>query len=279
MTPSRITRIGVAANLNKDRARSILAELVASLTADGLEVFLDDDLTDEASSLSGARVGIPTACDIIVAIGGDGTILKVARRYADRDTPIVGVKGGRLGFLAEADPARVLALLRRGTFEVQSRMRVRGVVRGAQLERAFGALNDLVIHSTGYSRMVGLRVEIGGKLLREFSADGLIVATPTGSTAYSLSAGGPIVEPTLAAIVLTPLNPHTMSMRPMILDHSETVTVRVTSAPSGVIMTVDGQEGMEIPPNHHVDVDRDPRPTRLVVPDDYDFFALLRDKL
>jgi NAD+ kinase len=280
MASRKVTRVGVAANLAKERSRAILHDLVASLSAQGFEVFLDDDLAGEAAALAGTRAGIPARCDAIIAIGGDGTILKYARRYADRDIAIVGVKGGRLGFLAEADPARVVSLLRTGDFDVQSRMRVRGVVRGPSTPaRSFSALNDLVIHSTGYSRMVGLRVEIGGKLLREFSADGLIVATPTGSTAYSLSAGGPIVEPTLAGIILTPLNPHTMSMRPMVLDDSETVTVRVTSAPSGVIMTVDGQEGTEIPPDHYVEVVRDPRATRLIVADDYDFFALLREKL
>jgi len=122
-------------------------------------------------------------------------------------------------------------------------------------------------------------VEIGGKLLREFSADGLIVATPTGSTAYSLSAGGPIVEPTLAGIILTPLNPHTMSMRPMVLDESETVTVRVTSAPSGVMMTVDGQEGMQLANHDVVEVRRSRNRVSLVRSPSHSFFELLRTKL
>jgi NAD+ kinase len=127
--------------------------------------------------------------------------------------------------------------------------------------------------------MVSLRVEVGGNLLREFSADGLIVATPTGSTAYSLSAGGAILEPTMEAMALTPLNPHTTSMRAMVLDATETVRIRVTHAPSGVMVTVDGQEGMEFDPTYEVVVRRDTRPTRLVVGEDYDFFALLREKL
>ena len=109
--------------------------------------------------------------------------------------------------------------------------------------------------------------------------DGLIVSTPTGSTAYSLSAGGPVVEPTLDAIVLTPLNPHTMSIRPLVLDATETVTVRVLSAPSGLMVTVDGQEGLALDVSHAVEVSRDARATHLLVAQDYDFFALLRDKL
>jgi NAD+ kinase len=159
-------------------------------------------------------------------------------------------------------------------------MRIKGAVySGKNAVANLGALNDIIIHSTGYSRMIGIRIEVGGKLLREFSGDGVIIATPTGSTAYSLSAGGPVVEPTLGAILLTPLNPHTMSMRPMVLDATEVVRLHVTSAPSGVMVTVDGQAGVEMSTTQHLEVRRDPRPTRLIVPRDYDFFSLLRDKL
>lgn len=280
MTRHPIKRVGIAANIEKNGARGILRDMAASLMARGVEVFLDDDLAAEAGSIAGVRAGVPARCDLLVAIGGDGTILKYARRYVSREIPLVGVKCGRLGFLAESDPGRVVELLTNGGFTAQKRMRIRCTVqdRSAPLD-SFSALNDVVVHSTGYSRMVRMRVEVGGKFLREFSADGLIIATPTGSTAYSLSAGGPIVEPTLDAMVLTPLNPHTMSIRPMVLDAPERVVVRVTSAPSGVLVTVDGQVGMEFSDTHEVHVVRDALATHLVVPDDYDFFALLREKL
>lgn len=276
-----IRTVAVAANLDKEHVRPLVRALVAELAAAGLRIGLDDDLADEAASLAPATRGVPDPCDVIVAVGGDGTILKIARRYVDREIPLIGVKGGRLGFLSEATPERVVALLQSGRFVTQRRMRVRGEVRatGARVGASFSALNDFVIHSTGYSRMVRLCVEVGGKLLREFSADGLIVATPTGSTAYSLSAGGPVVEPTLDAIVLTPLNPHTMSIRPLVVDAAETVLVRVIAAPSGVMVTVDGQEGVDLDASHTVVISRDPRVTQLLVADDYDFFALLREKL
>lgn len=272
---------GVAGNLQKEHVRPLLREVVAALTHAGYRVGLDDDLLPEAASLTPATPGIPDPCDVLVAVGGDGTILKIARRYVDRAIPIVGVKGGRLGFLSEASPERVVSLLQAGRFATQRRMRIRGDVRGraAGADASFTALNDIVVHSTGYSRMVRLRVEVGGKLLREFSADGVIVATPTGSTAYSLSAGGPVVEPTLDAILLTPLNPHTMSIRPLVLDADETVSVRVLSAPSGTMVTVDGQQGITLDASNTVTVCRDSRVTPLLVADDYDFFALLRDKL
>jgi NAD+ kinase len=280
MTSPRIQRVGIAPNLAKEDAREIARAMTTALQAAGMRVFLDPDLAPFASLLEGAVPGIPDDCQVMVAIGGDGTILKYARRYVDHAAPLVGLKCGRLGFLAESNQERVLGLLTGGAYTIQKRMRIRCVIsRDGTPVDEFSALNDVVVHSTGYSRMVTMRVEVGGKLLREFSADGLIVATPTGSTAYSLSAGGAVVEPTLEAIVLTPLNPHTMSMRPMVLDATETVSIHTTSAPSGVLVTVDGQVGMEFDLSHVVTVVRDARPTRLVVPDDYDFFELLREKL
>ncbi len=280
MNSTAITRVGLAANLEKAGAAEIVRGMSAALRAAGMRVYLDTDLAVLASSLEGTVMGIGDDCQAIVAIGGDGTILKYARRYVGRDTPLVGLKCGRLGFLAESSQERVLGLLTTGGYTVQNRMRVLcRVERGGELVDEFSALNDVVVHSSGYSRMVTMRVKVGGKLLNEFSADGLIIATPTGSTAYSLSAGGAVVEPTLDAIVLTPLNPHTMSMRPLVLDSTETVTVNTISAPSGVLVTVDGQVGLEFDHSHEITVLRDERCTRLMVPDDYDFFALLREKL
>jgi NAD+ kinase len=280
MNSAAITRVGLAANLEKAGAAEITRGMSAALRAAGMRVYLDPDLAVLAPSLEGTVMGIGDDCEAIVAIGGDGTILKYARRYVGRDTPLVGLKCGRLGFLAESSQERVLGLLTTGGYTVQNRMRVLcRVERGGQLVDQFSALNDVVVHSSGYSRMVTMRVKVGGKLLNEFSADGLIIATPTGSTAYSLSAGGAVVEPTLDAIVLTPLNPHTMSMRPLVLDSTETVTVNTISAPSGVLVTVDGQVGLEFDHSHEITVLRDERCTRLMVPDEYDFFALLREKL
>jgi len=276
----RVSHVGLAANLEKEATRGLIGQLVPMLSSQGLKVSLDEELAPQASSFGDCGTGIPDDCDVIVAIGGDGTILKIASRYLDRDIPIVGVKGGRLGFLTEAKPDGVVEMLKSGRYRVQRRMRIKGSVQsGRSAAKTISALNDIVIHSTGYSRMLGIRVEVGGKLLREFAADGLIIATPTGSTAYSLSAGGPVLEPTLDAILLTPLNPHTMSMRPMVLDATEVVRVEVTSAPSGVMVTVDGQSGVEMRADEHIEVRRDSRPTRLIVPRDYDFFSLLREKL
>lgn len=280
----RVKHVGLAANLENEVTRPLLQRIVPLLTSNGVKVSLDEDLTEAASTLPGCTPGIDGACEVLIAVGGDGTILKLARRYADRDLPIVGVKGGRLGFLTESTPEAVVEMLLAGSYEVQDRMRITGRVHAegsaaAIKGKSFSALNDVVIHSTGYSRMLTLRVEVGGKLFRELSADGVIVATPTGSTAYSLSAGGPVLEPTLDAIMLTPLNPHTMSIRPMVLDATEVVRIQVSAAPSGLMITVDGQQGIDMDFSEHVEIRRDTLVTRLVVPESYDFFARLREKL
>jgi NAD+ kinase len=279
MSARRIAHVGLSANVEKEATPAIVRQLIPLLLSHGLKVSIDET---SAAAARGAdcEVGLTGACDVIIAVGGDGTILKIASRFLEDDIPIVGVKGGRLGFLTEAKPEDVVEMLHSGRFSIQSRMRIQGAVHsGKSVTRTVSALNDIVVHSTGYSRMLGMRVEVGGKLLREFSADGIIIATPTGSTAYSLSAGGPVVEPTVDAILLTPLNPHTMSMRPMVLEATEVVRVRLTSAPSGVMITVDGQSGVEMSPGDFVEVRRDPRSTRLIVPRHYDFFSLLREKL
>ena len=276
----RVKHVGLAANLENEVARPLLDRLVPLLSSGGVKISLDEDLVSEAASFPGCQPGIDETCEVLIAVGGDGTILKLARRYVDRNLPIIGVKGGRLGFLTEATPEAVVEMLLSGSYEVQDRMRLNGRVHAGRTPgTSFTALNDVVIHSTGYSRMVTVRVEVGGKLFRELSADGVIVASPTGSTAYSLSAGGPVLEPTLDAIMLTPLNPHTMSIRPMVLDATEVVRVQVIAAPSGLMITVDGQQGIDVNLSDHVEIRRDERVTRLVVPDNFDFFSRLREKL
>jgi NAD+ kinase len=282
MTDARFRRIGVAANLMKEEAVAILKKLVPGLIDSGFAVFLDDELKGHYAprGRGEAEFGIPKDVDLVVAVGGDGTILKYARRFLDRETPILGVKGGSLGFLTEGRTARIVQWLREGKFKVQRRMRIdAAVVRDGRNKRRFNALNEIVVHGAGYSRMVTLHIEIDGQGLRERSADGMIVATPTGSTAYSLSAGGPLLEPTIEAIVLTPLNPHTMSFRPIVLDPKQNLSIRVSSGRTEIIVTVDGQRGSHLEKDEFLRIGRSEKFTHLLVPEDYDFFTLLNEKL
>ncbi|MCK4775962.1 MAG: NAD(+)/NADH kinase, partial [Candidatus Krumholzibacteria bacterium] len=227
-----------------------------------------------------AAFGIPGDVDLVLAVGGDGTILKHARRFLDRETPILGVKGGSLGFLTEGRTENIVERLRDGRFKIQRRMRLDAAIyRDGETLHEFNALNEFVVHGAGYSRMVTLHIDIDGKGLRERSADGMIVATPTGSTAYSMSAGGPLLEPTIEAIVLTPLNPHTLSFRPIVLDPTQELSIRVSSGRTVIMVTVDGQRGSHLEKEEHLRIRRSDKFTRLLVPEDYDFFALLNEKL
>jgi NAD+ kinase len=282
MITKRFQRVGIGANLQKDPAVALLHELVASLHAAGFELFLDDGVEAHVGIPLGEGVssGIPLDCDLVIAVGGDGTILRYARELDEREVPILGAKGGQLGFLTEGRVGQIAEWLRAGRFRIQKRMRIQATVReNGDSVQSFTALNDIVIHGAGFSRMVKLRTEVDGKLMREYRADGIIVATPTGSTAYSLSAGGPLLAPTVRAIILTPLSPHTMSIRPLVVDADQMVGIHVVGGRSTIVVTIDGQDGCELQEGQYMEIKQSGRYTHLVVPDDYDFFALLREKL
>ncbi|MEE9271620.1 MAG: NAD(+)/NADH kinase [Candidatus Krumholzibacteria bacterium] len=273
-------RIGVAANLEKEDIAQVLQDFLPGLVDAGFEVFVTEKLHDFLGGTKGVASGIPGDCDLIAALGGDGTILRVAREYEASGTPILGIKAGHLGFLTETLSASTIEQIKVGKFEIQERMRIQAnVMQGQTRVGSFTALNDVVVHTSGFSRMVTLRAEVDGAKMREFSADGVILATATGSTAYSLSAGGPLLSPTIKAILMTPLNPHTLSDRPIVLDADAEVTVHIVSPSSDIRVTVDGQVGVDLGAGQHVVVQKNERPTNLVVPSDYDFFNLLREKL
>ncbi|NIM19943.1 MAG: NAD(+) kinase [Candidatus Latescibacteria bacterium] len=275
-----IRRIGVVANLQKEEMQSLLGEFVPALLEEGIEVFMDEETAAFKDWGSRVKVGISDECDLIAALGGDGTILKVARQFSQLDAPILGVKVGRLGFLAEGRVSENIEWIKKGRFKIQERMRISArIMDRAKTIQSFSALNDVVVHGAGFSRMVTLRTEVDNSFFREYAADGVILATPTGSTAYSLSAGGPLLVPTLQAIILAPLCPHSLSIRPIVLDAGQTIIVRVVRGRTDIMVTVDGQEGSGLGIGQYVEVKKSDRSTKLVIPEDYDFFALLREKL
>jgi NAD+ kinase len=270
-------RIGVIANLEKGPVDSLVGEFIPELVKQGFDVFIDPPMEAMAGSIAGVEIGIPKDCDLIAAFGGDGTILSVARRYLSR--PILGLKGGRLGFLTEPLHKDVVTRLKNQRYAIQERMRITvAIMDGGETVQEFTALNDVVVHGA-VSRMVALRTEVDGIFVREYSADGVVVATPTGSTAYSLSAGGPILTPTLHAILLTPLCPHKLSVRPIVVDGRERVRVSVVRPRTDIRVTVDGQKGTDLKEGQQVSIEKSRVTTKLLVPDDYDFFGMLREKL
>jgi NAD+ kinase len=222
--------------------------------------------------------------DALLTLGGDGTLLRGARMIQGRDVPILGVNMGRLGFLT-CCPAEHLehSLMRfaRGDYVVEDRMLLRACVMGAdRRERAsWLSLNDVVVHKGGFARVVSLRVAVDDEVIAKYAADGVVISTPTGSTAYSLSAGGPVVVPTLETLIVTPVSPHTLAIRPVVLSASARISVQAEGAPEELMVTVDGQVGTTFGAGETLTVSRATTSVKIVRFPGSSFFATLREKL
>jgi NAD+ kinase len=221
--------------------------------------------------------------DLCVVIGGDGTLLAAARLMGERQRPIVAVNHGGLGFLTEVTRAELYVTLDkvlRGNFVTDRRMTMEASVHRGPAEAArYRALNDVVINKGALARIVELEVRVDGQYVATFRADGLIVATPTGSTAHNLSAGGPIVSPRLSAMVVTPICPHTLTNRPIVLPPESRIEAILSPVPDEVYVTVDGQIGMKLEGGDRVAMVRSPLFVQLVLPENKNYFDVLRGKL
>ena len=241
---------------------------------------LHDEL---AGFLTDRGIKIDTeAADLVVSLGGDGTMLRAARKAHELDVPLLGVNLGTVGYLGEVDADRAREGLRRisdGSFEIQRRMMVRARTSLAAGEFSAVGLNEALVERAGRHRLVRLSVRIGGETLAAFNADGLIVATPTGSTAYALSAGGPIVSPQAECLVLVPISAHMIFSRPFVLDADATVEITVEGVSSDASLSLDGAEGCPLSPGVPVTVERDARPLQLVRLEGPGFIERLRIKL
>jgi NAD+ kinase len=230
----------------------------------------------------GARFGddFPGGIQLLVAIGGDGTILMAVRALGATDVPILGVNLGTLGFLAEVVPRQLDAALKKilaGAYQVEERMLVQA--RIGERGRWHHALNDMVIDKGNSSRVIELHVWISGHFVGSYKADGLIIATPTGSTAYSLSAGGPIVNPTMKALIATPICPHSLAVRPLIIGADEVLKVEVVSDHEMMTLNVDGQVGYRLRSGNMLTATMARRTLKLVRVNSQSFYEILRTKL
>jgi len=226
--------------------------------------------------------GISVA-DLAVVLGGDGTLLAAARLLGDRQVPIVAVNYGGLGFLTEVTLDEMYPALERvltGEFITELRMMVElSVLRAGKQLAEFRALNDVVINKGTVSRMIELEACVDGQYVSRFRADGLIVSTPTGSTAYNISAGGPIIFPTMSAMVITPICSHTLTNRPIVLPEGVKVDITLRSAQDDVYVTVDGQVGHKLQMEDTLVVEKSDVAVKLVAPADKNYFDVLRGKL
>lgn len=277
--------IGICAKITSPDALRCAAETAASLRARGFVVCFD-----EATSAALAAAGTHTAekCDIagandlLITFGGDGTLLSVAR-HAPTDVPIIGVNMGTLGFLTEIrleDFPAVLERVLEGDFQAEERVTFDVEVREADAEVAtYRVLNDAVINKSALARIIEMRVEVAGRFVSTFRADGLIVSTPTGSTAYNLSAGGPIIYPTMGAVVITPICPHMLTNRPIVLPDHLPIAIRIVTENQEVFLTLDGQEGFPITEHQTVTIRKSDHTILLVHSPEKNYFDVLRKKL
>jgi NAD+ kinase len=274
-------RVGVVGNLGYADLQSSLRQLGAAAPEAGAELVFEPEL----QSLLGehARAFDTARLDALITLGGDGTLLRAARLLGGREIPILGVNFGQLGFLTACrrdDAELALTRLVRHDYVAEPRMVLETfAVGGPVTGEHWYALNEVVLHIAGKARMMRLRVEADGDLVGSFAADGLIVSTPTGSTAYSLSAGGPVVDPSLDSILLTPVSAHTLAIRPLLLNPKATVSVAIEGEAGERRLTVDGQVGRSLTEPEALCVRRAAHRVLLVRFPDTSFFRRLREKL
>ena len=276
-------RIGVVGHIGYDGLDELVRHLVAQSSALDMELSFERDLAVVAGS-GAAVLRDPTAIDAVLAFGGDGTLLRAARMLGGAPAPIFGVNLGKLGFLTTCraeDFQGLLPRFARGDYIAEQRMALEAEWHdGPEAPGAcLRALNDVVLHKGGFARVLRLDLTVSGERLGSLAADGIVISTPTGSTAYSLSAGGPIVDPTLESILVTPVAAHTLAMRPLVLPGSALLEVRPDDAPEEVLVTVDGQVGTRLGPNQQLTVRRSSHPVWIVRMDDASFFGRLRAKM
>ncbi|MDK2848590.1 MAG: kinase [Desulfuromonadales bacterium] len=278
-------KIGIYAKCNHPDAVMLARDVVGWLRSRGIEVVLEKAL---ARNLGGAdsgqdRSAIPAMVELIIVLGGDGTLISVARQVCGRDIPILGVNLGSLGFLTEVTRGELYLSLEKvlkGEFTLSDRMMLEAVVwRGGVEAGRFCVLNDVVINKGAIARIIDMEVSVDTAYLTTFKADGLIIATPTGSTAYNLSAGGPIISPGLHCLVVTPICPHMLANRPLIVSDAACIRIEMKFKDQDVVLTADGQVGMALEAGDVVEIRKADRFTRLIKSPSKEYFEVLRTKL
>ncbi|HEY0591368.1 MAG TPA: NAD(+)/NADH kinase [Thermoanaerobaculia bacterium] len=276
--------VGLSAKVPSRPALDLAQKTARDLEARGYSVCFDAETgaaLGHAESACVAKADLGTGADLIITFGGDGTLLSVARQ-APSGVPILGVNMGTLGFLTEIPVEEFPAVLEQvlaGNFIAEKRVTFDVVAYSGGAEKKYRALNDAVINKGALARIIEMSVEVGGRFVSTFRADGMIVSTPTGSTAYNLSAGGPIVYPTMSAIVLTPICPHMLSNRPVVLPDHHEIDITIVAGGQEVFLTLDGQEGIPVREGDRISIARSERTVSLIQSPDKNYFDVLRNKL
>lgn len=277
--------IGIISRPRRSNLSAVAPPLLAWLEARGLRILYDEEtasaLPKSANALTRQRIADQS--EILLVLGGDGTLLAAARVAASRNIPILPINMGSLGFLtsftlAELYPALEETLAGRSSFSERVMLQVE-LMRGGKVIEQDHVLNDAVVNKSALARMVELELSIDAEFVCRYRADGLVVSTPTGSTAYSLSAGGPIVHPSVEAFVITPICPHTLTDRPVVVRDSSRIEVTLGEYAESVYLTLDGQQGIPMQGADLIRVSRSPRRLKLIQPPKKSYFDILRSKL
>jgi NAD+ kinase len=280
-------KIAIIAKVHDPRCLGIAEELIEWLAVRGVTAYVEEHLSTQLRRTSAAESAqsseIARDAELMVVLGGDGTLIAAARLVGEREVPILGVNLGSLGFLTEITLDELYPSVERclaGDFEVSERMMLlASVERGGKQVELHRVLNDVVINKGALARIVDMETSVNGQYLTTFKADGLIVSTPTGSTGYSLSANGPIIHPALASISITPICPHTLTNRPLVVAADARISIKLDSMDEAVFLTLDGQVGVKLVCGDVVQIAKAGHATRLVQSRSKDYFEVLRTKL
>lgn len=281
---SSFSRVGIVARFKDPDIAPVVERAISALSLAGAEVILEQDLLALLPNHAGptlSRAQLVDSCNLLVVIGGDGTLLAAGRLAAPKNVPVLGVNLGRLGFMVDVLPddlERTLAEVMAGNYQTETRM-LMGVELTDQHE-AFAVVNDVVVRHEEAARMLEFDTLCDQQFISHHRADGMIVATPTGSTAYALSCGGPVLHPAMTAFSLVPISPHTLSDRPLVLDGNCRIGIEISPNIKGnAIVSLDGQIDVPIKAGGSVEIDCAAHNLTMIHPRDYDYFRILRDKL
>lgn len=281
-------KTAIVANLTKSGALEFTKNAISRIKSGGSTAALTEEYrvyfseSDNIEYFSSCEA-MMKSCDIVIAVGGDGTIIRTAKYAAAENRPILGVNFGRIGFVAQLEPGELSKLddILKGNFKTENRMMLRAELVRKNGEKSVSyALNDVVISRGSYSRIVDFTIGHNDREICSYRADGIIFSTPTGSTAYSLSAGGPVVQPNMDCIVFTPVCTHSLFSRPMVFSADSELRIRAGGDDScEVIVTVDGQRPEKLGEGDYVTISRAQRPVKLIITSEKTFYEVLSDKL
>jgi NAD+ kinase len=281
--------IGIIANITKEDVFSVVSSFIKQLKKNKINYLLTKTLSEDKDKLKieldedflSNDNDIYEKSDLIISIGGDGTMLATAFRAHSYDKPVLGLNIGKLGFLAEVDISQMEVIIKdikNGNYQIQERMVLTADCDTYAAEK-FIAINDIVIDKGGWPKMIEITAQVDGEYVTTFSADGVIIATPIGSTGYSLSTGGPVVSPSARAITLSPISPHSLTMRPLVLSSDQEIVIKADSPHKEIQISCDGQRVYLIPPPLEIKILKSAKPLKLIHTSVTTYFETLRNKL